>query len=111
MPPNFLPLYSGLHATEKYLKRLSQLQDALGKDNDRATTRELLHRLANNTGGAEVRRGIGAIAGWQRSRQLSEAPDLKMHGRISAAGNRSGNANEVLATTSRPFAVPARRAA
>ena len=73
----FLPLYAGHSAPDEYLKRLSRLQDDLGADNDIATSRDLLHRLAGASSEPGVHRGIGAVIGWQRCHQLVEAKDLE----------------------------------
>jgi triphosphatase len=73
----FLPLYSRQPSTNKYLKRLSRLQDALGADNDIATSRALLHELTESTDDPDVQRAIGAVIGWQRCHQLAQADRLK----------------------------------
>ena len=72
----FLPLYAERSATAKHLKHLKRLQEALGIDNDIATTRELLHQLMVNTGNADVHRAIGAVIGWHRCKQLDGAKGL-----------------------------------
>lgn len=72
----FLPLYSGQASTAKYLKRLSRLQDALGQDNDIATSRGLLRELKDATGDPDLHRAIGAVIGWQRCHQLARADRL-----------------------------------
>ena len=73
----FLPLYSGQASTSKYLKRLSCLQDALGEDNDIATSRGLLCELEDATGDPDLHRAIGVVIGWQRCHQLAQADRLK----------------------------------
>lgn len=72
----FRPLYADHASTAKYLKRLSRLQDVLGEDNDIATSRGLLHELKESTDNANVHRAIGAVIGWQRCHQLSQADRL-----------------------------------
>jgi len=72
----FLPLYAGESATDKYLKRLARLQDDLGADNDIATSRGLLHQLAQASNEPALHRAIGAVTGWQRCHQLAQSERL-----------------------------------
>ena len=73
----FQSLYPAQASTQKYLKRLSRLQDALGSDNDATTTRPLLHDIAQGTLAPEVHRAIGAISGWQGRHRLEAAKILR----------------------------------
>ncbi|MEK1890956.1 MAG: CHAD domain-containing protein [Phyllobacterium sp.] len=73
----FLPLYAGHGGTSKYLKRLANLQDSLGAENDIATSRGLLHQLTEKTTEPGVHRAIGAVIGWQRCHQLAQAGQLQ----------------------------------
>lgn len=72
----FLPLYAGQASTRKYLKQLSQLQDALGEANDIITSRTLISNLLESRLGPDVHRAIGAVIGWQGHLELAGADRL-----------------------------------
>jgi triphosphatase len=72
----FSPLYPGRRA-EKYLDRLSRLQDALGADNDARVTGALLLEIEAGTSDPKLHRAIGAVIGWQGHRQSSASKLLR----------------------------------
>ena len=72
----FEPLYGNQAATQKYLKSLSRLQDALGVANDIQTTRGLLSDVRETTEDSNVQRAIGAVIGWQGHVAISGAGGL-----------------------------------
>jgi inorganic triphosphatase YgiF len=61
--------FHGLHGEDAestgFHRRLAALQDALGQDNDAATTWPFLRALARDPVAPEVQRAIGAVMGWQ----------------------------------------------
>jgi inorganic triphosphatase YgiF len=73
----FLPLFGSHAASKRYARRLSQLQERLGRYNDAATTRGLLARLPVADIPAGAREAIGAVAGWQACRLACTEPDLQ----------------------------------
>lgn len=73
----FLPLFGGHASSKRYARRLSQLQERLGRYNDAATTRHLLARLPVADIPAAAREAIGAVVGWQACRLAGTEPDLQ----------------------------------
>lgn len=61
----FLPLFGESATARRYLRQLARLQDALGLDQDAATTQPLLDALAARDDAPGLHRAIGVIAGWQ----------------------------------------------
>lgn len=72
----FLPLYDERRRSEAYLKRLAQLQDALGVDNDVSTTAHLLQAIGTSSRSPEVHRALGLVAGWQGRDRLEAMKSL-----------------------------------
>jgi len=73
----FQSLHGASAAAQKYLKRLSKLQDALGAANDVATTRPLLGSVEQSSVAPDVHRAVGAIIGWQGRHQIEAAKALR----------------------------------
>lgn len=61
----FLPLFDEQASAKRYARRLSTLQDRLGRFNDAATTRQLIAQLPTEGVSAESREALGAVLGWQ----------------------------------------------
>ncbi len=70
----FGSLFSG-RQLEKFLRRFSELQKALGMLNDLATTRALMLRLAP-TASAEGQRALGLCIGWSAGLEEGSLTDL-----------------------------------
>ena len=65
----------GHHRVAKhYLRRLSELQDQLGRYNDMAVTEHFVERLAEISLGASARQAAGIILGWQARGLLASVP-------------------------------------
>lgn len=73
----FLPLYEDDGVVQKYLKRLSRLQNILGADNDATTTQSLLREVEASTSNPQVHKAIGAITGWQGRDNIEAARALR----------------------------------
>lgn len=76
----FLPLFPG-SGSDKFLRRLSKMQDALGADHDVATTHVLLEKIMETASGPDVDRAVGAVIGWQGHENLGVGKRLKRHWR------------------------------
>ena len=72
----FLPLCAGSDRVPRFLRRLSGLQEALGLDNDAATTRPLLHELGQASRSPGVHQALGVVIGWQARDGLASAERL-----------------------------------
>lgn len=73
----FLPLFDQHAIAKRYARRLSSLQDRLGRYNDAATTRQLIAQLPIETMSPEGRQAIGAALGWQSCWLKCGEPDLR----------------------------------
>nr|WP_255607653.1 CYTH and CHAD domain-containing protein [Ancylobacter sp. Lp-2] len=73
----FQPLFGETEVAQKYLKRMSRLQNVLGADNDATTTQSLLREVEASTSSPQVHRAIGAITGWQGRDCVETAKELK----------------------------------
>jgi triphosphatase len=72
----FLPLFGESATARRYLRQLARLQDALGLDQDAATTQPLLDALAARDAAPGLHRAIGVIAGWQARATLANQDAL-----------------------------------
>jgi triphosphatase len=61
----FLPLFDQQTSAKRYARRLSRLQDRLGRYNDAAATRQLIAQLPLDAMSADSRQALGAVLGWQ----------------------------------------------
>jgi triphosphatase len=61
----FLPLFDQQASAKRYARRLSRLQDRLGRYNDAAGTRQLMAQLPLDAMSADSRQALGAVLGWQ----------------------------------------------
>src|SRR5262249_13462684 len=61
----FLPLFDGHGTAKRYARRLSRLQERLGRYNDARTTRHLMTGLVLGPVPPPAREAIGAVLGWQ----------------------------------------------
>ncbi len=61
----FLPLFGDPLPVPRYLRRLGRLQEALGLDQDAATTQPLLDELGQLSQSPGMHRAIGVVIGWQ----------------------------------------------
>jgi len=61
----FLPLFGGHASAKRYARRLSRLQERLGRYNDAGGTRRLMAELPVETMSAAGRQALGAVLGWQ----------------------------------------------
>ncbi len=66
---------------EDYTRILAKLQDALGRENDAATTLPRLVTVARNAAAPEVERCIGAVIGWQARDSIENGRKLRAHWR------------------------------
>jgi triphosphatase len=73
----FLPLFDGTGTAKRYARRLSQLQERLGRYNDVGTTRHLLTELAVDALPAAGRQALGAVLGWQACRLLGVESEVR----------------------------------
>jgi inorganic triphosphatase YgiF len=73
----FLPLVGETSQARHYLRRLGNLQDALGLDHDAATTRPLLEEIGRDSRSCGVHQAIGIVAGWQARDTLAAGETLK----------------------------------
>lgn len=72
----FLPLYPDADAG-KLLRRLKQMQDILGADNDVTTTQSLLQDIELASTDLDAHRAIGAIKGWQARDRIEATAHLE----------------------------------
>jgi inorganic triphosphatase YgiF len=61
----FLPLFNQQASAKRYTRRLSRLQDHLGRYNDAAATRQLIAQLPLDAMSSDSRQALGAVLGWQ----------------------------------------------
>lgn len=73
----FLPLFDGTASAKRYARRLSRLQERLGRYNDVGTTRNLLGELAVEALPATGRQALGAVLGWQACRLLGVESEVR----------------------------------
>ena len=73
----FLPLLGEDGAARRYARRLSRLQERLGRYNDAGTTRHLLAELAPEAMPAPAREALGAVLGWQACRLASAETEVR----------------------------------
>ena len=73
----FLPLLGADGAAKRYARRLSRLQERLGRYNDAGTTRHLLAELAPDVMPASAREAFGAVLGWQAARLASSETEVR----------------------------------
>jgi inorganic triphosphatase YgiF len=72
----FLPLF-GEDGAKRYARRLSRLQERLGRTNDAGTTRHLVAELALDTMPAAAREALGAVLGWQACRLAASESEVR----------------------------------
>jgi triphosphatase len=73
----FLPLFHQQASAKRYARRLSKLQDRLGRYNDAAATRHLIAQLPTDAMSADGRQALGAVLGWQACWLQSGERDLQ----------------------------------
>jgi triphosphatase len=73
----FLPLLGEDGAARRYARRLSRLQERLGRYNDAGTTRHLMAELALDAMPAPAREALGAVLGWQACRLGSAETEVR----------------------------------
>ena len=73
----FLPLFGGHASARRYARRLSRLQERLGRYNDAGGTRRLMAELPVETMSAAGRQALGAVLGWQARSLVSGEPDVR----------------------------------
>jgi CHAD domain-containing protein len=73
----FLPLFHQQASAKRYARRLSRLQDRLGRYNDAAATRQLITQLPTDAMSAGGRQALGAVLGWQACWLQSGERDLQ----------------------------------
>jgi triphosphatase len=73
----FLPLFDGSASAKRYARRLSRLQERLGRYNDVGTTRNLLGELAVDALPAAGRQALGAVLGWQACHLLGVESEVR----------------------------------
>lgn len=72
----FLPLYPDADAS-KLLRRLKNMQDILGADNDVTTTQSLLQDIELASTDLDAHRAIGAVKGWQARDRIEATAHLE----------------------------------
>jgi triphosphatase len=70
-----MPLYGGCKAAKRFVSRLADLQEELGRYNDMATTRDFVARLGEDPAGRSE--AAGAVIGWQAQGLASAEPRLR----------------------------------
>jgi inorganic triphosphatase YgiF len=73
----FLPLLGEPGTAKRYARRLSRLQERLGRYNDAGTTRALLGELAVDGLPPAARQALGAVLGWQACRLVGVEAELR----------------------------------
>jgi inorganic triphosphatase YgiF len=73
----FLPLLGEPGTAKRYARRLSRLQERLGRYNDVGTTRGLLGELAVDGLPAAARQALGAVLGWQACRLVGVETEVR----------------------------------
>jgi triphosphatase len=94
----FLPLLGEDGAARRYARRLSRLQERLGRYNDAGTTRHLMAELALDAMPAPAREAVGAVLGWQACRLASAETEVRAAWRDFRAAARpwAGRRSELL---------------
>jgi inorganic triphosphatase YgiF len=72
----FLPLLGDDGTAKRYARRLSRLQERLGRYNDAGTTRHLMAELPRDAMPASAREALGAVLGWQACRLASAETEV-----------------------------------
>ena len=72
----FLPLFGEDGTAKRYARRLSRLQERLGRFNDAGTTRHLIAELAVDGMPVPAREALGAVLGWQACRLASAETEV-----------------------------------
>jgi triphosphatase len=73
----FLPLFGGHASAKRYARRLSRLQERLGRYNDAGGTRRLMAELPVEIMSAAGRQALGAVLGWQACSLVSTEPEVR----------------------------------
>ena len=73
----FQLLYTHATTVKRFLKNVAHLQDALGHDNDVATTQPLLRALTSDPIAPELHRAIGVVIGWQARDRIAVHKTLR----------------------------------
>ena len=73
----FLPLFAADRSAKRYARRLSRLQERLGRYNDAGTTRQLAAELALDSMPAPGREALGAVLGWQACRLATAEMEVR----------------------------------
>ena len=73
----FLPLLGEPGTAKRYARRLSRLQERLGRYNDAGTTRALLSELAVDGLPPAARQALGAVLGWQACRLVGVEAEVR----------------------------------
>jgi triphosphatase len=73
----FLPLLGEPGNAKRYARRLSRLQERLGRYNDAGTTRALLGELAVDGLPPPARQALGAVLGWQACRLVGVESEVR----------------------------------
>jgi triphosphatase len=72
----FLPLFGEDGTAKRYARRLSRLQERLGRFNDAGATRHLIAELALDGMPVPAREALGAVLGWQACRLASAETEV-----------------------------------
>jgi inorganic triphosphatase YgiF len=72
----FLPLFGEDGTARRYARRLSRLQERLGRYNDAGTTSHLAAELPLDAMPAPAREALGAVLGWQACRLVSAETEV-----------------------------------
>jgi triphosphatase len=78
----FLPLFDRQASAKRFARRLSKLQDRLGRYNDAAATHQLIAQLPTEAISADSRQALGAVLGWQASWLRCGERDLRAAWRV-----------------------------
>jgi inorganic triphosphatase YgiF len=73
----FLPLFGGNGVARRYARRLSRLQERLGRYNDAGTTHRLVAELRLDTLPPPAREAAGAVLGWQACRLAAAESEIR----------------------------------
>jgi triphosphatase len=84
----FLPLFGTDGTARRYARRLSRLQERLGRYNDAGTTRHLMAELPLDGMPAAGREALGAVLGWQACRLAGAEAEIRAAWRDFCDGQR-----------------------
>ena len=84
----FLPLFDQRASAKRYARRLSRLQDRLGRYNDAAATRQLIAQLPKDAMTPDSRQALGAVLGWQACWLRYGEKDLRAAWRVFRDASR-----------------------